>query len=202
MLTSRQIDDHISTIVTTIGELARGNGDLARFAETHDRFEALREHYRLHPETLTARVQELAALRKRFVALLAPRLSEIVDRFHALNQEIKAAEQERECWRDALVRLALDAGGPQLTGRGAVVRVRAVQFRSVPAARSEERQQLETLIRTTGLWEQVSQLSRPKLEKSLKERLFDAQTTQAIDRLCPATVSYQVTSRQLGSSGD
>ena len=62
---------------------------------------------------------------------------------------------------------------------------------------SDDRRQLEDLIRSSGCWEQVSLLSRPKLEKAIDSGQIPQDHAAAIERLCPITVMHQVTSHLL-----
>jgi hypothetical protein len=199
MLSSQEIDRHIADIRSGLQQIAETADSLPLCCRIHQHLEALRQQYREYPTTLTARVQELALLHAQFEVHLAARMTVIVDHLHEINQAIRTAEDERQFWRDVLVQHARTSGCLQIEGAAAVVRVRALQARLMPPAHSNERTRLEELIRSAGVWDRVSQLSRPKLEKSLNERAFDAQTAEAIGQLCPPTVTYQVTSRALAA---
>lgn len=197
MLSKREIDEYIAFIGDALDGLGAGDGDLSRCMEVHERFSALRDQYRQQPDSLGEHTTRLSELSKRFDDLLTGRLPLIVDRFNEVNEQIRLVQQEKAFWRDFLIRRAVQARQGQLNGTLATVRVRSTQSRTLPPVGSSERSQLEDLIRDSGRWEQVSQLSRPKLQRALAGSVFAGEEAAAIEYLCPSTETYQVSSRAL-----
>ncbi|MFH1419216.1 MAG: hypothetical protein ABII12_13140 [Planctomycetota bacterium] len=192
MLSREQIGNTIAKIRTALDGLAAGTDDLDRCREVDDDFEALRSQYRSSPETLADGVEELAKLRNRFDELLRARAPAVVDRFHALNQELDRAGREKEFWRGFLIRLAESERREHIGGAAADVRVRSTVGRRMPPPQSEGRQKLEQFVRAAGRWEAVSQLSRPKLERALANGQFAPPIAGEIEALCPTEVRHMV----------
>lgn len=197
MLSTPEIDAHIQSIVAALDALAAGDENLSGCLEIGERFRMLREQYRQQPDSLAGRVQRLAELSRRFDDLLANRLTLVVDRFHEVNEQIRLGEQEKAFWRSFLIRAATQARQERLNGIAATVRVRSVQSRTLPPAGGSERARLEDLVRESGCWEQVSQLSRTRLERALAGNVFAGPQAEAIEQLCPATAVHQVSSRAM-----
>ncbi|MFQ5807232.1 MAG: hypothetical protein ACE5I3_12355, partial [Phycisphaerae bacterium] len=195
MLSSQEIDAHIQSIAAALDALSAGGGNLSGCMEIDERFGALREQYRQQPDSLAGRVQRLSELSRRFDDLLADRLTRVVDRFHEVNEQIRLGEQEKAFWRSFLIRTATQARQEYLNGTAATVHVRSIRSRTLPPAGGSTRARLEDLVRQSGCWEQVSQLSRTRLERALAGKVFARPQAEAIEQLCPATIVHQVSSR-------
>ncbi len=197
MLSQAEIQEHITKIRSSIDGLEQDQTDLAPCVDTQGRLDALRAQYKESPVPLTAYLEELAELRLRFNRVLAARLPQVVDRFHVVTQEVHRAEEEKAVWRDILIEQASESRNDSLRGMTSMVQIRTRQSRKLPPTTSDDRKELEHLVRQAGLWDELSQLSRPKLEKSLGSGQFPPQTASAIEQLCPAMPSHQVTVRSL-----
>jgi len=190
-MSPRQIAEHVDAIA---GALARFSaGEPFQLAEVAERFRVLRDQYRAEPKSLDAHVSRLSQLSGQFDALLNARLPDVVDRYHRVADQIRRAESEKQYLRDFLVRKA-GPGRMTLAGTAAELTVRPCQSRVLPAAGTEPRARLEQLIQETGQWQQVSQLSRSKLQRALQDSVF-GERQQAIAQMCPVTTIHQITSR-------
>jgi hypothetical protein len=196
MLPRQEIENRIASIGSSLDELDR-DGTLEACFEIDQLFRTLREEYRRHPEALTGLVPQLTGLSRRFDEILSVRVAQIVDRFHDINERIRRAEQEKTAWREFLIRSATRARTDRLSGSTACIRLKSQEIRQMPASGSEDRRQLEDLIRSSGCWEQVSQLSRPKLEKAIDSGQIPQAQAGDIERLCPISVMHQVSSQLL-----
>ena len=198
MLSDQEVDASIQFIAAALKALAADEGDLSKCPDIAERFKVLRDQYRERPESLAQRVSQLSELRGRFDELLSRRLALIVDRFCEVDGRLRAAQQEKAFWRGFLIRQADQTRQEFLNGTAGTVRVRSVRSRILPPAGGSDRVHLEELIRASGYWEKVSQLSRAKLERALAGNLFAGSEAEAIGQLCPATVRYQVTGHASG----
>lgn len=196
-LSIREIEQHIACITTQLNQLAAGDGDMQRFAEVGERFCLLRAAYQAQPATVEPHVARLAQLSRQFDGLLDIHLARVVDRYQEVNERIRAAEREKEFLREYFIRKA-GQGHVSLAGQRAEVLVRSIPTRVLPPASTDARVQLDRLVLDSGHWQEVSQLSRAKLQHALDETRFGPQQ-QAIAALCPVTVSHQVTSRLRGA---
>ena len=192
MLSRGEIARSIECITSKLDGMKKGGEEMSACAEISILFTALREQYRRQPESLAGWVEELAQLRRRFEDLLQDHVASVIDRFDAVTDQIRRAQQEREFWRGFLIRKATQDQVQQLDGATSAVRVRSVESRLIPPAGASERQQMEDLIRNAGCWEHVSQLSRTRLEKALAEGVLPKSQSQEVERLCPVTTRYQV----------
>ena len=197
MLSPREIDELVAFLGTATNRLDAADTDLSHCSEIALRFGALRQQYLRQPQSLVAHVDKLGQLRRRFDTWLAKRLPEVVDRFQQITEQIRAAEQERGYWREFLIRTATASGTERLQGVGAAVAVRSIQSRTLPAASSQERQELEALIRESGQWSEVSRLSARKLAQALSQNRFGPPVAEQVERLCPSRVVHQVTGQRV-----
>ena len=200
MLSSQNVDAHIQFISRALDDLAADDANLAVGVEIDERFRALRDQYRELPDSLARHMPRLSELSNRFNDLLASRLAQAVDRFNEVNGEIHRAEREKAFWREFLIRLADETRREYLDGAVARVRVRSLRSRMLPPTGADERHRLEDLIYASGCWEQVSQLSRSKLEHALAENVFAKPQADEIDQLCPEAVRHQVSCYDLHGS--
>jgi hypothetical protein len=192
---SGETERHVAHIAAALDELSTKGGDMARFGDVAERLGLLRLQYRAQPKALDGHLPQLRELSQRFDALLGSRLAQVVDRYHGVVQEIRRAEREREFWREYLIRKAPAGRRASLNGTAAVVVIRSAESRLLPPAGTEPRTRLERLVRETGRWDEVSQLSRTKLQRALERGHFDAGHREAIGELCPLTVVRQVSSQ-------
>lgn len=208
MLTTREITDHVGQIESKLHEIESGNGraepgDGKRGAadalsEVAWRLGVLREQYRRQPGSMTAAVPALSQARARFDALLAARMGEIADRFHAVNEAMRRLEAERDVWRDTLIRLAGQVQRREIAGQSAVVAVKPTRTLTVPLQNTPQREQLEQSLRIGGCWEQVSYLSRARLQQALEGDRLSSDVAATVRQLCPVTASFAVSSRPAG----
>ncbi len=192
MLSRGEIVRSIECITSKLDGMKQSEDEMSACAEISIQFTVLREQYRTRPESMAGYVEQLAQLRRRFDDLLQARMASVIDRFNAVTERIRRAQQEREFWRAFLIRKATQDQVQQLDGATSAVRVRSVESRLIPPAGASERQQVEDLIRKAGCWEHVSQLSRTRLEKALAGDVLPKAQAEEVERLCPMTTRYQV----------
>ncbi len=193
MLSPREIVEIIEFLRTALWKLAESGSDVSAAVGIAERFDVLREEFRKQRDRFAADVDELASLSRRFQFILNERLSQVVDRFHRVNEEISRGEREKAFLRGTLIRIAGESGQRQLMGTKAQVRVREISARQLPLPRSSERLQLEEVLRTAGAWDHVSQLSRPRLEQAIAGKRIPENLQPQLDALCPVKVSHQLT---------
>lgn len=193
-LSRQEIERHAAHIATALGEPTAGD-DLTRLADAGRRLQLLRSQYRACPNSLNGYVPKLTELSQQFDTLLETRLPRIVDRFHEVSEQIRRAQYEKDFWREHLIAQCPTGRRESLHGADADVVVRSTESRLLPPAKTEHRAQLDRLVRESGHWTEVSQLSRSKLQQALAKALFGPAQRQAIEELCPLTVVHQVTSR-------
>jgi hypothetical protein len=197
MLSGEQIETHIRFIGEALEAMANDDQALGACVEIGERFEDLRAQYRDAPDSLAAHVQRLSALRNRFHALLANRVSRVVDHYFEVGERIRQAEREKAFWRGVLIQQATQAARQHLTGVSATVRVQPKEQRVVPAAGTDHRAKLEESIRSSGRWDQVSHLSRARLERALDQGVFDEAQAKIIADFCPVALTHMVSVRAI-----
>lgn len=184
MLTRDEIDARVADVEQALGELDRGEPrEAALYSTTHRVFQALRQQYRQDPASMAAHVEALASQSRRFDEILRARLPELVDRFHQLTAQIRAAQQEKDDLRKVLIELSTATGQSSLAGQDARVKVEASKGTRLPSANSDERARILELVRQAGMWERVSILSTAKLNSALKNDEFEEADRQAIEVL-------------------
>ncbi len=195
MLNRAEIERHIESIATGLDHLAKDSADLNGYIEIQEHFAFLREQYRRFPEDFRWAVDRLAQLRRKFDESVDSRLAQVVDRFHETNERLHQAEKDKAALRELLIGAASRLHVERLDGGIASAHIRTQETRQLPPIGSDLREQLESAIRATGCWNQVSQLSRPRLEKLLASRQLSPSQSEELDKLCPITITHQVTTR-------
>lgn len=196
MHTSEEIGASIREVSAALAGLEAGRDGTEEFLALEARFQQLRRQYRDDPQKFAGRIQQLQDLSRRFGGVLERRASVVVDQFHAVTEKIRALEEAKAFWREMLIRIAGVAPPGDLRGTGVAAKVRSLQALDVPRSGSPERKQLEELIQRSGCWNQVSFLSRPRLEEALRRKAFTEPEERTISQLCPATTIHQVTCRK------
>ncbi len=195
MLSRHEIESRVQVIANT---LSNQDCSLCACAEVDRLFSTLRDEYRRNAAGFSDLLDRLAQLRKLFDEILASRVPQIIDHFHEVNEQIRRAEEEKAVWRDFLIRIAVRDRRERLTGTAFGVRVRSLEVRQLPGTGTPAREQLESIVRAAGCWDQVSQLSKTRLEKAMSAGQVPSEHSGDIDRLCPVTVIHQVSSQPLG----
>ncbi len=185
------------TTVVSPKATAAASGSSPRLQRLTRSFASLLRRYRAELGTLTSDGPLALGPRARFDELMAANLDTVVDCFHRSNEQVRHAEQEREFWRNQLIRLAPPRTRIELRGGHAIVRICAKTTRDIPRNGTTRRVELERHVREAGLWDALSELSRSKLVKALTEHSLEASEVGAIEELCPPHTTYTVTSRQL-----
>jgi hypothetical protein len=198
MISAEEVELHLVELRRNVAAFERGGAGAPQLGAIRAHFQLLRERYREGPDAFAGKAEELRALRQRFDAASEQFITAAVDRFHELSLQLRALEAERDGLRAWLIEKAQRSGAQQLVGGAATVRLRPFEALTIPAPRSAEREQLETLLRRSGCWDAVSHLSRPKLQQALGDRALNANLADDVRRMCPVSTIYQVTSRALG----
>jgi len=184
------VEDQIAKLRESLPRVSAPESD-GLWADVAERFRSLRNQYLAEPETLRARVSELAELRRQYDAQLDADIPRAIERYHALGEEIRRAEAEREFLRQFFVRRAgtrpLELNSPRVQ--------LSVQLRTglaMPRSGTPDRVQLDKVVQATGKWQEVSQLAVARLLRALEQKRFTPAQADEIDRLCPRTTSHVV----------
>ena len=108
-------------------------------------------------------------------------------------------EDEKEFWRYVLSRMSEKAGDQNLRGSVARVRVRLSSGVTLPKTGSREREALEAIVRDAGMWEAMSHLSAPKINKAIGNGDIPPKLERELSRMCPKATRFQVTSEPLSA---
>lgn len=125
----------------------------------------------------------------------------LADRFVAAGRNKKEAEAELNAARQAVIDFSVATNLTRLAGHNASVGVSRRVDQKLPKANSPERKQIESAVRASGRWEDVSDLSRAKLPKALKTDLFDPDARSQIKSLLIEDEIITVTKRNLAREG-
>lgn len=176
----------------SLRRLSSGTADASTWPGVAERFQSLRAQYAANPDALRPHVPQLTELRRQYDELLDAEQPRTIDRFHELGEQIRTAEAEREFLRQYFIRRA---AGRELTGTTASLTVRSRVSLSIPKPGSDARTRLDELLRSSGRWDEVSQLAGPRLLRALDRKRFAPEQQAAIEHLCPRTVTHAVASR-------
>lgn len=85
--------------------------------------------------------------------------------------------------REAIVAFAKKEGVEVIVGKDCKISVKIAKVERLPPKGSKEREALEELVKKSGKWLQVSDLSQALLNKALEEEVFDEKTVKVIEKL-------------------
>ena len=121
----------------------------------------------------------------------------IVDLFTEASRRRKEADAELEVARQEVIRFAAANNLTRLAGHNLSVGISRRIDHAIPRQNTKERARLETLVRASGRWEDVSDLSRSKLPKAVQTDFFDPPTREEIASLLTAKEIVTVSQRRL-----
>jgi hypothetical protein len=198
MLTADGVKLQVEQLEAIVAELERGEGDGALPFQAHTRLDLLREQYRSVPESLAGFVEQLADLRRRFEQQIEARVQLVVDRYQAVGRIIEQAEVEKAFLREALIRVSEQRGEGTLQGSAARVSVETSSSARLPPSGSPERDHLVELVKRSGQWEQVSNLSAAKLAAAVRRDAFAPDAQRDIDELLLTGSTHRVVCKAAG----
>lgn len=187
-----QICERIGGLERRLEAAERGKADLAALWAIATTLGELRNEYRRSPEEMQEHLKRLGALRQRFDGLVCKTAGAIADHYQHLNEEIIRLQQEREQWRLALITAAENAPGHRIQGRACAIEVKATEALSLPPAGHADRLRIEQLLARAGVWQQVSQLSGPKLQRALTERQVPPAAAEEVMQVCNMELRFTV----------
>ncbi|MEW5700820.1 MAG: PD-(D/E)XK nuclease family protein [Candidatus Zixiibacteriota bacterium] len=120
----------------------------------------------------------------------------LVDRFVAAARHKAQSEAELQAVRQEVIEFAGVNNLTRIQGHHASVGIHRRWEQTIPNQDDPNRKLLESLVRASGYWEKVSDLSRSKLPKALQGDLFDPATRQRIASLLPRNEIVVVTKRE------
>ncbi len=85
--------------------------------------------------------------------------------------------------KEAIVAFAKKEGVEVIVGKDCKISVKIAKVERLPPKGSKEREALEELLKKSGKWLQVSDLSQALLNKALEENIFDEKTVKIIEKL-------------------
>lgn len=170
-------------------------GDVDSLGGIADEFDRLRAEFRRDPHAFTPHLDRLGSLREEFDRLVRRRITSVADRYFEVTRSLAALEQERERWRDAILRACRDGSTRRVAALRVTIEVSESTTLCVPDSKDPARPKLEEVLRSAGVWEDVSQLSAPRLAQALERGRLPAPVAAEVRRLCPETTRFTVRCR-------
>ena len=122
---------------------------------------------------------------------------QLVDQFVAAKTQVDQAQQELDFARNQIIEYSRQTSMVRLQGHGVSVRVYQRVEPTVPNSDDPNRKVLEAVVRASGQWDKVSDLSRSKLPKAIQGNLFDPATKQRIAELMVQRESVTVSTSKI-----
>lgn len=120
----------------------------------------------------------------------------LVDEFITAKQRADDAKAKQDEARERIVEFAQQQDLTRVYGHGWSVNVTRRKEFSVPPSKTPERLNLEAIVKASGKWDEVSDLSRYKLPKALQTDLFDAHTRERVRSLLTQSERITVTTKK------
>jgi RecB family exonuclease len=113
-----------------------------------------------------------ASMAGRDLAEIVDEYAEICDGQAALKARLKELEAQMEALRPRLEEFCRETGAWSVEGQKRLLAVKKKVDYGIPAKGSEQREELEDLVRRAGLWEQVTDLSKTSVLDALSKGCF------------------------------
>jgi hypothetical protein len=120
----------------------------------------------------------------------------LADEFVDAKKKASDAQDQAEEARDRVIRFTEQQHLTRLKGHGVEVGVSRRQEQAIPNQSDPNRAMLESIVKSSGQWAEVSELSRFKLPKALQSDLFDPYTRTRIAELLIPREQVTVTARK------
>lgn len=120
----------------------------------------------------------------------------LVDEFVSAKAQLSDAKKAHDLARDNLIEFCRQQSLTRVVGHGASVGVSSRMEPSLPPSNSAERRDLEAAVQTSGLWGEVSDLSRSKLYKALQNGLFPSPYLEKVGFYVKLRESHMVRERK------
>jgi len=120
----------------------------------------------------------------------------LADEFVEAKNQLSEAQEAADQARDRVISFAEQQNLTRLKGHGVEVGVTRRKELAVPNQSDPNRAMLESIIKSSGKWTEVSDLSRFKLPKALQGDLFDPYTSARISELLIPRDQVTVTARK------
>lgn len=124
---------------------------------------------------------------------------QLADRYAAAKGREAQAESDLQEAKDRILDFAKQTNILRLRGHNISVKVNYRKETTIPNQGDPNRKILESLVRASGQWVEVSDLSRSKLPKAVQTDLFDAHTRQRIAELLVTRETPTVTASKLSN---
>jgi len=124
---------------------------------------------------------------------------QLVDQFVAARTRVDQAQQELDFARNQIIAFSKQTSMVRLQGHSASLRVHQRIEQVIPNSDDPNRKILEAVVRASGQWDKVSDLSRSKLPKAIQGDLFDPATRRRIGELLVPRESVTVTTSKITS---
>lgn len=106
----------------------------------------------------------------------------LADQYAQARRRLDAAERKADELKLQIMDFADQMGFTKLVGHGVTVSVSKSAIWKMPSMDDPLRKSLEGLVRDSGLWDQVSDLSKSKLTKTIQGKTFDPQFRDQIQK--------------------
>jgi hypothetical protein len=179
----------------TMERLEAGEVGVESCFAVHQRLDALRALFREAPEQLEPHLDSLKAISGGFKRYLRDHTAEIADQYHDLGAVIRSLEEEKQYFRELLLREATEREIRAINGHKSRVVIKEINSNKLPPANSPERQRLEGLLKEWGHWGEVSQLSAARLSAAVSRGVFEPREQQELESLLPREPSFLVRSQ-------
>lgn len=189
-LSAAEIERLIAVIEACIDKLQQGESPVNMAIEVEQLFTHLRDEARAGSTAVKPHIEQLKSLRTTFDDLAMKMTGSLVDHLSHVKDSIKGLEAEYEYVRAILVKLCDTRHVKTFDGQTAHAFMHTSVRRSLPPSGSDQRHQLESVVRTEGLWDKVSQLSGPKLTTLLNSKQVNEATRAKLDPFCPPTTTH------------
>lgn len=106
----------------------------------------------------------------------------LADQYAQAKRRLDEADEKVEALKLQIIDFVDQMGFTKLQGHGVQVSVSKSPIWKMPSMEDPQRKRLESIVRDSGLWDQVSDLSKSKLTKTIGTKSFDPQFRDQIQK--------------------
>jgi hypothetical protein len=116
----------------------------------------------------------------------------LADQYAQARKRLDEAEEKADTIKLKIQDFAEQMGFTKLQGHGCTVTVSKSPIWKMPSMDDPLRKNLESIVRDSGLWDQVSDLSKSKLTKTIGTKSFDPQFRDQIQKFLKRDITTTV----------
>ena len=184
-ISQQEIEKRCRNIEQKISAFEADAEDVMVLKSARNDLDWLRKQYSNSLETMQPFVGNLKEYKLRLSQCVSRARGQLTVEYLQATRAVADWTARRDTCRDVLGELALAENLTKFESQDGSLNVNMVRAITIPKAGSGLRVQLRDVVRQSEKWEAVSSITGPKLLKALDNGVFDTDTAERLQAICP-----------------